>query len=150
PSRRPSLSFLRRDEDDTVRCVGAVQRRGGWPFDDLDVLDLLGRHAIQETECRSAVARRAERARERADAVDEDDRRIAKTERVQATNADVRRRSRRTLAKHADPRRTSGEQVADRRNRQLLDLLTHVAERGDAVSELDAALFTGRRRYDFL
>src|SRR5262249_7102903 len=85
-------------------------------------------------------------ARKRANAVDEHDWRVAEAERIQSANSYVWRRTRGTLSEHADTGSTCGEKVADRRDRQLFDFLVHVAERGDAVSELDASLLAGRRR----
>src|SRR5262249_43259083 len=89
PARRPGLALLGRDHDDAVRRVRPIERCGRRPLHDLDVLDLLAVEVVKEPELRPAVARRRKRARVCAHAIDEDDRRIAEAERVEAANADL-------------------------------------------------------------
>ena len=54
PARGAGAALLRRDDDDAVRGIGAVQRRGRRSLHDLDVLDLVGADVVGAIRLRTA------------------------------------------------------------------------------------------------
>jgi hypothetical protein len=150
PARRAGPALLRRDHDDAVRRVGAVERRGGRTLDDLDRLDLV---RVQITDPARLAATREQGARVRVarhpDAVDDVDRIVRQVQAVVAADADARARPGLGSERHRHTGCAGGEHLLNRRHRRLGDDLGGVDVR-DRVTELGAAGFPRRRRHDFL
>ncbi len=152
--RLPRAAVLRRDQDDAVRRAGAVDRRRGRAFENLDILDVVGihvdhavrggralelaavvlaAHAAAARVDRIEVRRRDGRVVDR-NAVDDEQRLRLAVERAQAADLNLRRRTRISgLLAHDDVGRLRRQRLDDVRLVGLLhearvDLVAHVAE----------------------
>ena len=149
PARGAGAALLRRDDDDAVRGIGAVQRRGRRSLHDLDVLDLVGADVVGAIRLRTAgeEVRRAGVARH-AHPVDDVDRIVREAERVVAANTHAPAAARLRAAGDLHARGSRREHVldvADRRRRNKV----RCVDVADRVALFDAPLFARRRRHDF-
>ena len=128
--RRADAALLRRDHDDAIRRLRAVERRGRGPLDDVDALDLFGIDVVERRRGRSARADAAvARLRVDANAVDVHDRIVVERERRLPADSDARARANGAGADDLDARRPPREQLAGRRDRRFGDLRRDVDRR---------------------
>ena len=138
-------TLFRRDDDDAVGRVRPVQRRGGRPLYDLEVLDRLRVDVAQTTEIASAVSeRRRAVVRRHADAVDDIDRVVVEAHAAHATHADALSRAGLPAGLHHHARYACVQDLGDIANRRVF----HVG--CDGVAPLLSSLLTGSGGYDLL
>ena len=139
---------LRRDDDDAVRGVGAVQRRCRRTTYHFDRLDLFGIQIVDARGGRSADAQRR-RARGSFDArsVDDVDRIVRQRERARSANTNAGPRARLRAGNHQHARSASREHVGDVRHRGARNGLRGIDLR-NGVADFHATLIAGRRRDD--